>query len=99
MSHFIRTSQAEEDLLSIWEYIADDSRKNANAVLKTIDERCALLAQHPQLGSARYDLAEDLRYTPVGSYLILYRRLANGVEIVRVLHGARNLEAIFHGDE
>ena len=48
-----------------------------------------LLADNPLLGAARPDLADDLRYLVVSTYLILYRRIAGGVEIVRVVHGAR----------
>ena len=36
-----------------------------------------------------------MRYLPVGNYLILYRTVAGAIEIVRVLHGARDLHAIF----
>lgn len=43
------------------------------------------------LGPARPDLAPDLRYFVVRKYLILYRQIADGVEIVRVVHGARHL--------
>ena len=52
-----------------------------------------------KLGAARPDIATEVRYLTVGNYLILYRELSNSVEIVRVLHGARNLEAIFHKDD
>ncbi|MDR3423823.1 MAG: type II toxin-antitoxin system RelE/ParE family toxin [Alphaproteobacteria bacterium] len=99
MPSFIRSEQAENDLLLIWEYIADDNKKAADKIVRMIDERCVLLAEHPRLGPARPDLGNDLRYFPVGSYLILYRERPDGVEIVRVLHSARNLEAIFHADD
>ena len=59
----------------------------------------AILAENPKLGAARPDIAPEVRYLTVGNYLILYRELSNSVEIVRVLHGARNLEAIFHKDD
>ena len=44
---------------------------------------------------ARSDIARDLRYHPVGNYLLLYRMVAGGVEVVRVVHGARNLLDLF----
>ena len=62
-------------------------------------KKCGLLAENPKLGAARPDIAPEVRYLTVGNYLILYRELSNSVEIVRVLHGARNLEAIFHKDD
>ena len=99
MSQAFVTRLAREDLLSIWSYIAADNPAAADRVLDAIDRRCALLADDPALGPARPDIAPQLRYSPVGSYLIFYRQVAEGVEIVRVLHGARNLHAIFEGGE
>ena len=96
MARFRRTAEAENDLLSIWQYIAEDNAQAANRLLLSIDEKCELLADNPKLGPARPDIAPDLRYFAVGSYLILYREISNSVEIVRVLHGARNLGGIFH---
>ena len=95
MTQFRRTAEAEKDLLSIWRYIARDNAEAATRVLLNIEEKCALLASNPKLGPARPDIAPDLRYFTAGNYLILYREISNQVEIVRILHGARNLNAIF----
>jgi len=99
MARVTHTRQAREDLLSIWSYIAADSPAAADRVLDGIDRRCARLGENPKLGPARPDIASELRYFPVGSYLIFYREVSEGVEIVRVLHGARSLQAIFHTEE
>jgi len=98
VTRFRRTEAAENDLLAIWRYIAEDKPQAATRLLRTIDEKCGLLAENPQMGSARPDIAPQLRYFTVGNYLILYREVSNEVEIVRVLHGAQNLNAIFHTD-
>lgn len=81
-------------MLSIWRYIAEDKPQAATGLIHTINEKCALLADNPLLGQARPDIAPDFRYFVVGNYLILYREAAYGVEIIRVLHGARNLKAL-----
>jgi toxin ParE1/3/4 len=99
VARFRRTAEAEHDLLSIWRYIAEDNPAAATRLLLSIDEKCTLLADNPQLGPARPDIAPDLRYFTAGNYLILYRELSDSVEIVRVLHGARNLSAIFHPED
>ena len=44
------------------------------------------------IGRARPELRENLRSFPYGAYLILYRAIGDGVEIVRVVHAARNLD-------
>ena len=44
------------------------------------------------MGRARPELRADLRSLPFGAYLILYRVVEDGVEIIRVVHAARNLD-------
>jgi len=51
------------------------------------------------MGRARDELEVGLRSFPVGRYAIFYLPIPDGVEIVRVLHGARDLDAIFHPDD
>lgn len=99
MAKFKRTAAAENDLLSIWRYVAEDNPSAATRLLRTIDEKCALLADNPKLGPARPDIAPELRYYAIGNYLIFYREVTNEVEIVRVLHGARNLTVAFSGED
>ena len=65
-----RTAQAEEDLIDLWLYIAQDNPSAADRLLDEIEEKFSLLADHPQLGPARPDIAEECRYFPVGSYLL-----------------------------
>jgi toxin ParE1/3/4 len=84
-----RSAQAEQDLIEIWCYIATDNRRAANALVRTIDEKCHRLAHFPGMGQARPDIAEGIQHFPVGSYLVLYRTTAEAVEIVRVVHAAR----------
>jgi len=93
---FVRTRpQAEADLEEIWWYIAQDSPDAADGFLDQIEERCAVLAQFPLMGTAREDLLPSLRSLVVGSYVVFYLPVNGGIEIVRVLHGKRDLEALF----
>jgi len=93
------SKRARQDLIDIWRYIAADNPGAADKLLDTLDDKIDLLVDHPLLGPARPDIAPDLRYLISENYLILYRVLRESVEIVRVLHGARNLKALFEGDE
>jgi toxin ParE1/3/4 len=90
-----RTAQAEEDLIDIWLYIALDNPAAADRLLDEIEAKMSLLTVQPQLGPARPDIAEDCRYFPVGNYLILYRIISAGIEVVRVVQGSRRLENLF----
>jgi toxin ParE1/3/4 len=89
-----RTGQAEDDLVAIWLHIAADSPAAADRVLDELDHRSQLLAREPRVGPARNDIAPGLRYFPSGRYLILYRLIPNGIEVVRYVHGARDLFAL-----
>ncbi len=91
---FIRTAQAEDDLIVIAVYIAKDNPLAADRVLDALEERTELLAEFPRLGAERPDIAAGVRAFPVGRYLILYREIEGGVEIVRYAHGARRLKGL-----
>jgi len=89
--------RASEDLLEIWSYIADDSEANADGFIDKIYETMELLARQPGLGRRRDELALGIQSFLVGRYIIFYRVVAGAIEIVRVLHGARDIENIFEG--
>ncbi|HEY3813560.1 MAG TPA: type II toxin-antitoxin system RelE/ParE family toxin [Caulobacteraceae bacterium] len=95
MATFTRSARAEEDLIDIWTFIAQDSLTAADQVLDRIDEVCTRLAEQPRMGRSRNDLADGLRYFITGAYLVLYRVAGGGVQIVRVVHGARDLPSLF----
>ena len=86
------TDRAEADLEECWLHIARDDPRSATRFVETILSKCELLAGQPGIGRLRTELAPDLRSFVVGRYLILYRRIDDGIEVVRVLHGARNIE-------
>jgi len=89
------TPAASADLLEIWCFIAEDSIPAADRVLESIEHACSAVAEMPGIGRSREELAATLRSVTCGSYLIFYRSKAAGVEVVRVLHGARDLDTIF----
>ena len=91
MPTIIRSRQAGDDLIEIWHFIARDNPDAADRVLDRIERTVNLLASRPLMGPARPDLRKDLRYFVSGHYLIFYRPIAGGVEVVRVGHGARHL--------
>ena len=85
----------ERDLDEIWLYIAFDNPAAADAVVDQIQKRTQQLSAFPQTGRLRPEIAEDARSVPVGKYLILYREAESFIDIVRVVHGARDLTALF----
>ena len=94
MTHYRITKQAEEDLEAIWLYIAEDNPSVADRVLDTFQEKFRLLGKHPQMGRSRKDLGETLRSLPVEKYVVIYRYRDECVEIIHVIHGARDIPSL-----
>ena len=92
------SNRANKDFLSIWAYIAEDSPSAADRLLDTIKEKCDLLGDNPDLGQAHPDISAEMRYFPIKNYLILYRKTPHGIDVVRVLHGARDLGGVFYSN-
>jgi len=89
-----RTARAEQDLIEIWRFIAEHNEPAANRLLDRIDAKCRMLEIVPEMGPARDDIAPGLRYIPYRNYLVLYRILPDVVEIVRSVHGRRDLSRL-----
>jgi len=89
------TRAAREDLIAIWTHIAEDDAAAADRVLDRLDEAASHLADNPQIGPARDDIRPGLRYLVSGSYLLLYRIDGDDIEIVRAVHGRRDLYGLF----
>jgi toxin ParE1/3/4 len=90
--------RAVADLIEIWSYIADDSVANADAFIDKLYDTLQVLARQSGSGRHREDLAPGLRCFPFGRYVIFHRAVANAIEIVRVLHGARDIENTFEAN-
>lgn len=91
MPRILIRPEAESDLDEIWWYIAQDHPNNADQFLDRIQDRFMALPDFPHLGTSRDELKSGLRSQPVGNYLIFYFPLADGIEIVRILHGSRDI--------
>lgn len=79
------------DLAEIWSYIADDSEANADRFLDRLEGKLRLLATQPGMGRARPELMHDLRSFPFERYVFFFFALPEGIEIVRVIHSARDV--------
>jgi len=95
MAQVFQTPQAELDLLEIWLFIAEDNESAADGLIRKIGERCQELAEDPLMGRARSELGNSVRSWPISNYLVFYRPRPDGIDLLRVLHGARDLEALF----
>ncbi len=83
------------DVATIYGYVVDHDPDAARRMVAKIFVAPARLDTFPKSGTERPDIAKGLRSIAAGKYIILYRLHAADVEIVRVLHGARDLAAAF----
>lgn len=87
--------EAEDDLLEIWLYIAEDQPINADRYLDKLQEKAQRLAEFPDLGRDRPELAKGLKSFPVDRYNLYYTLTETKLILVRVLPGDRDITAIF----
>lgn len=84
---------AKQDLDDIWSFIAQDSVSSADRVIDRITAMARLTMDQPQMGSPRSELGDGVRVMVVGAYLVFYRTAPSVIEVIRVLHGRRDLHA------
>lgn len=94
MARVYRRPDAEADLIDIWSYVGRDDAAAADRLMDRLEERMAAAAETPGIGSPRPALRDGLRSLAVGSYLIFYEPLHGGIDVIRVLHGARDLSRV-----
>ncbi|HEX7181608.1 MAG TPA: type II toxin-antitoxin system RelE/ParE family toxin [Thermoanaerobaculia bacterium] len=95
MNRFVLTPAARADLQEIVDYIRQDSPEAARRVLREIQDSMRKLSRMPQMGHLREDLCDEpLRFWQVYSYLVIYRPETRPLQILRVLHSARDARSI-----
>ncbi len=104
MNRVIQTPRAERDLIEHYARIALDKLDPALRFLKVADETFQLIAQVPRIGrewESENSRLAGLRVYPLPhgyrSYMVFYRVIDDGIEVVRVLHGARDIESVLDG--
>jgi toxin ParE1/3/4 len=95
MAIILKRPLAELDLLDIWDYIADDSPDRADDFLDRVESKLMTLAQSSGLGRKRLDLLPNLRSFPIGNYVVFYQQIEDGIDVIRLLHGSRDIEELF----
>lgn len=95
MTPYTVAALAQADLDEIWDYIAEDNATAADRLLGKLHEKLLLLATQPLIGQAREELRPNLRSFSVGKYVIYYEPVGERINVLRILHGARDVNALF----
>jgi addiction module RelE/StbE family toxin len=92
------TAAAKADLLAIRRYIEADNPTRAVSFVEELLDRCQALADTPRAYPLvpRYEHF-GIRRCVHGDYLIFYRLQPEQIEVIHVLQGARDIEALLFG--
>jgi toxin ParE1/3/4 len=89
--------EAQADLVEIGGHIALDSERHAERFVERLRDRARFIARSPRIYRLRPDLGPSLRPAATGDYVFIFRIIADGIEVVHIVHGARDLKRLFEG--
>lgn len=92
------TEQAEADLADLWAYIAANNPDAADRLVDAVLEGSRMHVRFPNMGQDREELRPGLRCFVVSPYVVFYRPVADTIEVLRILHGARDITSIFESE-
>jgi toxin ParE1/3/4 len=97
MGKVVYLPEAKEDLAEIWCYLADQSGslEIADQFIASFDCEARRFADFPETGVLRSDLAPTLRCFRIEQYLALYIPHVDGIEVVQIIHGFRDIPNLF----
>jgi toxin ParE1/3/4 len=103
----VKSRRAVRDVVEIADYLATQrtSLEAGDRFYDAVDRTFRRLARMPRIGTLWGDEdpeLEEIRFFPVTRYrryLVFYRPIGDGIEILRVLHGARDLRRILRGGD
>jgi toxin ParE1/3/4 len=91
MARCLVKPRADRDLDSIWSFITVDNPRAADAMIDRLTDTFNMLLTMPQAGRLRHEFRENLRSFAVENYVIFYMPVPEGIDIVRVVHGRRDI--------
>ena len=94
MAQIVYSQTSKGDLFEIWVGLAEINVFAAQRLLDDLHAATQILAAQPMIGKARGEFGPGIRSFPVRDYVLVYRPILGGVELVCVVHGARDLERV-----
>lgn len=95
MSRYLLNVLASRDLTEIADYFESTNLEAGESFFREFNRKCQQLIAFPNSGKSYADIRSDLRGLSFEGYIIFYRILDDGVEILRVLSGRRNFPDFF----
>lgn len=98
MRRYVLADSANGDIDEILSVIISENEHAAWNWYQELHEKFSILAHSPRIGRVREDLLPSLHMFPFGNYLIFYDVVTDGVQILHVVHGKRDVRRAFFGD-
>jgi toxin ParE1/3/4 len=95
VSQYIISQPAIRDLELISSYFADVNVEAGESFLQGFNKRCQQLTSFPLIGRSYDELQPGLRGLSLQGYIVLYRVIDDGIEIVRIANGRQDLRTLF----
>lgn len=96
MSRCLIAPKASQDLNDISDYFVERNIEAGERLLKEFTEKCQNLMRFPKMGKSYERILKELRGIPLKSYIIFYRVIPDGIEVLRVISGQQDLEDLFN---
>jgi toxin ParE1/3/4 len=95
MSICVIAPKASRDLNAISDYFVEKNIEAGERLLKEFEQKCQNLIKFPKMGKSYSKIRTNLRGVPLGGYIIFYQIIPDGIEVLRVVNGRKDLEALF----
>jgi toxin ParE1/3/4 len=95
MNSYSLSDKAVQDLDNICDYIAQQNPSAASKLFDAIRQKCRQVAEFPNMGKYYKRLSNNLRGFAVSDYIIFYYPRSDGIDVVRIASGYRDLESLF----
>ena len=98
MIRVVWTTPAREDLRAIREFVAHDSERYARVVTERLVTAVQRLREHPLSGRVVPEIGrQTIREVIDGAYRVVYRVTPDAVQILAVVHSARDFPTLTLG--
>ncbi|NJM75705.1 MAG: type II toxin-antitoxin system RelE/ParE family toxin [Acaryochloridaceae cyanobacterium RU_4_10] len=95
MSRYVINILASRDLNEIADYFAETNLEAGEKFFSDFNRKCQQLVAFPNSGKSYTEIRPELRVLSLDGYILFYRILEDGIEILRVVSGRRNLPSLF----
>jgi toxin ParE1/3/4 len=95
MSRYVINVLASQDLNEIADYFAENNLEAGERFFRAFNRKCQQLVAFPNSGKSYAAISPELRGLSLAGYIIFYRILDDGIEILRVVSGRRDFSSVF----